>query len=291
MKRTYQPLPPKQQQQPYRCGFCELLFIVVFVMVLSGVSLFVALNRWLADETDRTLVHEQNKRMQDVQATQKSVVRVLVDANQQNSLQDALLARLDTVNDKLGQDAISIQSSGYDTAIDAYDAKNATIQAARASCNTQLTILETVLGQLIQGFNATPTDLQFGACAFKSANSTQDPAEQTIYTYRKLVISGLDFFYYVFDATVNPVLVDQLNGQIQITDCSPPILLGQQVSGPLFRTQVQSKLVGSPQAAASYISGIEAGAGQITLLPANGASFVNQTFVIQQPLTLWLAFT
>lgn len=255
---------------------------VLFVMALSGVALFVGVNRWVLDGQDRTLVDGERVALRTLQSCVLSVDRVILDAQQQQAQQTDLLTKITNITTNLNTDEAAIVAANSSAVIATYDATNATIQAARASCVAQVAALEALLAQLIQGYNATPVAQAVGTCQFGTSGV------QTIYTYQKLTINDVDFFYYLFDPTDTPTLVDPLTGALQISGCSPALILrGESVVGPLFTVQIGSKLVGSPVAAVDYLSGMQLGGEMVTFYPASGIVDWNQTFVIQEQLSLW----
>jgi hypothetical protein len=256
---------------------------VLFVMALSGVALFVGINRWTLDGQDRALVDGERVALRTLQSCVLRVDRVILDAATQIEQQDALLTKIANVAALLDADNAAIVAANASAVIAAYDATNATIQAMRASCAAQVAVLEALLGQLLQGYNATPVTQAVGTCQFGTTGV------QTIYTYQKLTINDVDFFYYLFDPTDAPSAVDPATGALQISGCSPALILrGESVVGLQFAAQIGAKLVGSPVAATDYLSGMQLGGETVTFYPASGVvDWTNQTFVIQEQLSLW----
>jgi len=105
------------------------------------------------------------------------------------------------------------------------------------------------------------------------------------YFYKKLTISGLDYYYYVFDST-SGVTVDMDNTGVSIQSCSPPIyeIFPGDIS-PVFTKQLES-FIGD---GASEVIGVQANINKVIFKTTTFAG-IKQFGISNKKLTHFISF-
>lgn len=263
-------------QVTYTLRFVLATLVVTFI---ASAAFYWALHSWLADAHDRDAIHREELRKSVVTDNLLSAQR-LVDRNAQQE------AMLDMMTDQLNAIVINDTAAVTDPPIAAFRALEAAIEAANASCVTQVDALNAVLAQLVQGSNATSERLLLGTCDMTALNNVNETLVGVEWTYNKLSIVGLDFYYYVIQPANGTLLIGDAG--ILIDNFSPPVLQGSQVSAPLFRAQLGA-FSASPTNAEDYFLQILIGDGNIQFLPVAGASPL-ETVELLQELTIFISF-
>lgn len=261
-----------------------LLVTTLVVIFFTSAALYWGLHSWLADGTDRNAIHREELRKDQVTSNLLLTQR-LVDRNAQQE------AMIDMMTSQLNGIVINDTAALTDPTIALFHSINATIQAANNSCNSQLLALNTVLAQLIQGSNATTIQLLGGTCDMSAINNGNETLSGLEFTYNRLSIVGLDFYFYVIQPYTGPnaTLVVGTGGA-RFDNFSPPVMQGSVVESPVFRAQLSSKLVGSPLSPEDYILYLLTGEGAFSMLPIETGASPEQTLELVAPLTIFVSF-
>lgn len=201
----------KMKRRRLQDGF--VLFLSIVVLVLVSVAFFVALRRYLDDRG----------------ITLNSVIDCAVDNTQRAlGIQDAFRqdkAETESQLQACEEARIRIADNAFTPEfVDVYREINNTIASANASCTAEIDRLSLTLAQLINGINATASVVGTGACQFTTERPTNAtlPIQTVTFEYKRLVLSDIEFYYYVFSASSGPpLLVEEFGARFE--NCSPVI--------------------------------------------------------------------
>lgn len=139
------------------------------------------------------------------------------------------------------------------------------------SCHQEIDQMSQILMQIINMTNATSRSIQTGTCQFNPANGTFTTTSTVAFDYRLLELNGLDFYYYVFGQSSDPITVMDDEGA-RIENCSPIIF--------------DSTALGTKPLYTGNLGGGEIRMGK-QRVEIRGP-FANQTLQIEEGLQLWL---
>ncbi len=190
-----------------------LLFLSVLVLVLVSVAFFVALHRYLDDRgiTLNSVIDCA------VDNTQRALG--IQDAIQQDKIEiESQLQECEAVRDRVADNEFTPDF------VEVYRHINDTIIRANTSCTAEIDRLSLTLAQLINGINATASVIGTGACQFTTERPTNEtlPIQTVTFEYKRLLLSDIEFYYYVFSANSGPpLLVEDFGARFE--NCSPII--------------------------------------------------------------------
>lgn len=271
----------REPQQPRRLSHNVLLGLVIATLCLASGAFYHSFNLWTADGKDRSRIHAQETRYRVVRDNSLQAKRV-VDIHQQQ--QDMV----DMLRDQVAHFEFNDSTPVADPLFARFDAYNATIRAANETCTTRLNQLTAIVTQLINGTNSTPSTIFTGFCDFSGVvNETTTVS----FTHNLITIGGLDFYFYQFsqaDENVTNVVEVGTTGA-RIENCLPPIFVGGDTSGTVFRSQVNA-LEGSPMAAEDYVSTMRVRDGGLDFVPVPTASDPLQTLGWMGTISVFVSF-
>lgn len=231
-------------------GVSVLTFFSFLVFIFSCISLYVAISNYIF-VSDRNL---STKYGCGETATRQA---------------EAIQLEITQDKEKLDQLTTECEGLSYDTLpltfVYTYKTQNDTIVLANSTCHDTLANLTRVLGELINGTNATSFVVSSGLCQFNS-NVTQGLVSVP-FEYRLLSLNGLSFYYYTFGASSSSI-----TGPLyRIEFCSPALFDGQEEVKPLFVS------------GGSDIEGLTLGNEKMDI------SSANVTLSIQEGFQVWLS--
>lgn len=258
-----------------------IVVVVVFIgLILSSVALFIAVNNYLIDRTDKTRIEAQQTRLTQIFYQNAQSQRTIQVLDFKESQLDDLNGQCSVLKTKLAQDFAQVASI-YGTTFALYDSINATIMGQQRYCDRELLNLTTVLQQMLEPLVNNASVVSSGVCQWNSL--VQNGTETVPFTYNVLNVNGLDFYFYSFGNSTNAV---EASYGVRIERCSPILFRGvQQNLGPYQR--YLNGFIGSPLSTVDYLSYLRVGEEYLELVPKSVPS-VNQTMRIQPGFQLWL---
>lgn len=242
------------------CNPNHLMVFIFIIMALSAGAFYYAFTEWNLDQSDRKLIHTEEREYRVARDNSLKANRVV-------NIHEGQQSMVDMMKEQVEGFVFNDSSPVAQPVIDLWEQYNATIHAVNNSCVTKVNELTAIVTQLIEGTNSTPTNIFTGVCEFTGNNANF--TEFTGYTHNLITIGGIDFFYYVFGATNDTIPTGTEGAKIE--NCSPPIFIGGPTSGTIFRSQITG-LTGSPAAPVDYVSTITVGNRELVFVPVAGAN-------------------
>lgn len=196
--------------------------LLLFVLCFTGFSLFLALRVWTNDQIDRNRVHLELLRRRSLKEAQLSASRTVGLANDQYQMINMMHQQVDS---------FQVNNSMVDT-LAHYNATRDAILAANTSCFMQITAMNIILMQLIEGNNSTPTNVVSATCILGNSGLTNDTMPIHV-DYQLLRISGVEFYYYLVGLMDSALLVDSTH-PAEISNCYPLLFRNDPVQRVLF---------------------------------------------------------
>jgi len=234
--------------------FNGTLVFTIFVLALATVVFILVLNKRLDDQNARDIVRAERPLLEDAITNLHQSLILEQSILFQKSIAIALEANYSMVKLWILGNIPKIQSiddlTGLATMI------NGTIINITIGFINQITVLENTLLDLLSVSSQTMGSvIKSGTCTMQGTTSTI-----VDYEYKKLTVSGLDYFYYVFNSSLS-ITIDNTGASIE--SCSPNIYLGspQGEISPIFIKQRES-FTGD---GANEINGVQAGTNKLEL--------------------------
>lgn len=206
--------------------------IVIVALIIATVAFILVINKRLDDEEAREMVRVEQATLDDVivkvQQSQLIEQKILFDKNiSQQLLVGYNESKIAIANNTLEILAIDVQEEL---------AANMTqlIQSIAADYDMQITALENALQNVLSVAMTNATTIKSGTCTLQGMTSTT-----VDYDYKKLIIDGLDYFYYVFGVTPTNITID--NTGFAIESCTNGGLYAGPNNGifaPIYTTQL-----------------------------------------------------
>lgn len=264
-------------KKPYQCHPNNIMIAIVLIMMFASGAFYYTFNEWNKDGFDRKRIHTQQSRYNTLVRSPTLVSKRNVD------IHNGQQAMVDMLKEQVLGFEFNDSSPVAAPVIALWHQYNDTIAAVNASCTAKIQELTTIVAQLVNGTNTSEsTNLLTGTCDF-TGNTTIEP---TTYTYDQIIIGGIDFFYYVFQATNGTVMAGVEGARIE--NCVPPIFEGSTGSGTIFKSQL-SGLVGSPADPMDYVATVTVGEGSLQFIPVAGAD-PSQELGIATQISVFVSF-
>jgi len=194
-----------------------LLNLILFCY--CSLAFYIAANNYATDGNDRNQINDQYSIYTDKLKAATDARIIETSASSKKTQLDSLISSCEMLGTDL--DAVIVPNVTY------YDE----MYASEAECNQRVDMLNTTLQQLRA--NATIRTLGDGYCQL---NSDVGSDTSVLYYYRRAIVNGFDFYYYVFPSSTAVAT----NGTVVfLENCSPPIW-----NGPPQRQGYKSGIVG-----------------------------------------------
>ena len=272
---SYQRLSDEERKCPTLNGNYLLLTVLCVMAFVAGASY----NGWamyVTDGYDRNLIHIEQREYAIVRNNSLTAKRTVDLYNQQEQMVDMMRMQVDEL---MYNDTALIA----DPTIALWHSINNTIAAANQTCVTRTTQLLAIVGQIINGTNATAQNIFTGTCNLVGGVNDTLTLD---YTYNLIDIGGIDFYFYEFSGTNGTVETGTTPARIE--GCVPSIFIGNTGNGAVFRSQIDG-LVGSPASPVDYVSTITVGDERLVFEPVAGADPM-QTIGIEEMISVWVSF-
>jgi len=262
----------------------NVVFIVgICVLIFASVVFYIAVNNYLIDQRDRTLVSGQQGRVTAISDENELNARTQQSlANTEQQL-DSLNAGCTSVRQLIADDQTML-SQGVDPTFGLYQVINNMLVAQNISCTSEVARLTTILENLISAANQTAVTIHTGTCQLNSpllVNVTMDLVTVP-FEYKRVIVSGLDFYYYVFGNATNTM---EASTGVFLNNCSPVLFRGAET---VFTTRDLNGVTTSPVPVESYLAYLKLGMEQIEFVP-NISPTVNETLTLNgQGLKIWV---
>jgi hypothetical protein len=253
-----------------------VLIFSVIIFILCIIAVYVAANKYLADQPYRTLIASISNVLQTVHLGNQINLRTINVVEQKNSVLDSYITRCNAVTSRIITDQSNVDS--VQNTFNLYKSINETIKVANNTCNKNITDLTKTLNELINATTQNSTIVYSGLCKFDSV-----VVNNTIlisYDYKLLNLNGIYFYYYKFYNSTGAV--DASYG-VKIQNCSPIIFVGAQSIKILNDF---NSFVTSPLSMPNYFNYLNLGANLLEIVPKNLPS-VNQTMQVVGSFNVW----
>lgn len=265
--------------KPWSCPVLNGNYMLVATMCIMAFCAGASFNAWsmyVKDGYDRRLIHAEEREYAIVRNNSLTAKRTVEIYNQQEQMVAMMREQVEEI---VYNDTAVIA----DPTIAAWHAINDTIAAANQTCVERTTQLMAIVGQIINGTNATAQNIYTGTCNL--VGGVNDTLPLT-YTYNVIDIGGVDFFFYEFTGTNGTVETGTIPARIE--ECVPAIFIGNTGNGAVFRSQIEG-LVGAPASPVDYVATITVGDERLVFVPVAGAD-PTQTIGIQDTISVWVSF-
>lgn len=157
--------------------------------------------------------------------------------------------------------------------IDFYGRIDGEIETFNETCHQTLDDLSNTLMQIINMTNATSQSVQTGSCQLNSRVVNDTSTSTVDYDYRVVALNGLDFYFYVFNASTTPVPMDEEG--VFVENCSPIIFDSSETAlKPFWVSPFTS------------VREVRLGQQRLELVAESGLA-VNETFSIPSGFQVW----
>lgn len=231
------------------------LVFTLFVMILVTITFILVLDKRVDDQAARNTIRTEEPQLDDAVENLHKSLSLEHSLLTQKNISVNLLEEYTLLKMWIDVNFQKINSINNLSELGA--AINGTITNIAIGYYNQITKLEETLQDLLSVSSQTNgITLKSGVCTLLGLTSLSID-----YSYKKLTISGLDYYYYVFNST-NGINVDIDNTGASIQSCSPSIYVGpQNTISPIFKKQLDS-FTGS---GVDEIVGIQAGANKLII--------------------------
>lgn len=261
-----------------------ILIIALFILVLSIIAFFVALNNYLQDQKSRTLIASNQELLQATVLQNQLNERTQTDIINKEQQLDELQARCNTVISEFIEDQSTLINEVQPT-FDLYNIINNTIYTQDTNCDNTINQLNRTFTWLTNVTNVNSTIVYSGLCRWNSIAIVNQSIDVS-FSYKLMELNDVDFYFYEFKNSTD--YVDASLG-VTIQGCSPRIFKGQPNVNKALNTQQLSALSfdSSPLSATDYLSHLEFGGEILAFIPKVVPS-INQTLrITEQGFKLW----
>jgi len=278
-------LPTETRRPPPRGGPRNFSTIVLafslFVLAVSAFSFVLILNKRNADSSARERVRAEQGALDLVtiklQRAQVLEANILQQKEKAIQLQDSYtyLKEWITIN--------MMNITNIDTLTGLAQDVNGTISNITTILDTQILLLEQAFQDVLSvaSHPEITSVVKSGTCTLQGLSS-----KELDYEYRKVVVSGLDYYYYLFNDTTPDSTINIDNTGFTIESCNPLLYVGP--SNNVFAPLILSQLNSFEGTGASEI--VEIGAGSNVLRFHTSAFAGTRTLAIKEPLTHFVSF-
>lgn len=282
MSRPYFRLDKDDKKKPK--GNTPWTFIIgIASLIFCSIIFYIAVNNYLIDQKDRTLVSGQQNRIRainDQNALNSKTQTSLTNIEQQL---DVLNAGCNSVRQRISEDQMDL-SDNTQPAFNLYQMINNRLIQENATCVSEVDRLTVLLDNLISASNNTAIVVKSGTCQLNSpllVNVTMDLVTVP-FEYKRVIVSGLDFYYYVFGNATDYI---EASTGVLLNNCSPILFRGAQ---SVFTTTDLNGITTQPVPVSDYLAYLRLGMEQIEFVP-NVVPTVNQTLTLNgQGLKIWV---
>ena len=172
-----------------------LIIFTLVIIALSATVFTIVLTKRLDDQDARDIVRAEQPLLEEALVNIHEALIIEQGILEQKTIANNLLTEYSTIKMWISQNTPKIQA--IDDLTDLATMINGTILNITIGFNNQITNLENTLQDLLSvSSQTTGTIIKSGTCTMQGTTSTS-----VNYSYKKLIISGLDYFYYVFEST------------------------------------------------------------------------------------------
>jgi len=222
--------------------------LVLLGLVLSTMAFIFVINKRLADGGARETVKIERDALRLALINLQESLRLEYSVVFQKNYSHQLEEDFQELKYWVGNNTLNISAIDNLTAL--ATEVNQTIVNLQSGYESQIVNLEQSLDTILSTAQTNATTLQNGQCSLQGLT-----ALPISYEYKKLVVAGLDYYYYTFSPTAGEINIDSTGFNIQ--SCLPTIYQGPtaNIQSPLFTRQLE-KFTGT---AKEFITSLEAG--------------------------------
>ena len=226
---------------------------VVIAIILAAITFTILIIKRNNDAAARSQVTVESAALENViinlHSAEIQEQRILRD----NEIAVDLLTRYSTVKESISNNTHQILS--IDSHTDLVLNMTTLIETLTIQYNNQITALDLALQQLQSESELNSTTVKSGVCTLQGITSNE-----ISYDYKKMILDGLDYYYYIFGTTTLDVIFDNTGFSIQ--SCTNGGLYQgttESVVSPVFESQL-TKFGGD---GSTEIKNIKAGNGKL----------------------------